>query len=279
MSISAQPSAWKLQQIASSLPNRSIAHARTSCGSLSSSSTAASPASSSSMIRLSSGVSGSSLNWVPGAAMTKSLGRDSLGSGGGVGAGCVSTCDRNQLRVRRPHTKVRERLISLAPLQVCPEQPRHIVFDQRRWHSSNYRLAYSSVLAQPAAQDNVERLERLAGGPPTGRALKSDVAGPMLRTRVRASVEIQLEAADLLAELIHQPLDNRRELGLGGSDGVVAMRIADTSDRRRVQPVRLERKPNRADLRDNVAKLRRRNSADYKILPPREPNIAAERRR
>ena len=39
------------------------------------------------------------------------------GSGGGVGAGCVSTCDRNQLRVRCPHTKVRERLTSLAPLE------------------------------------------------------------------------------------------------------------------------------------------------------------------
>src|SRR6202030_1468706 len=96
---------------------------------------------------------------------------------------------------------------------------------------------------------------------------------------VRASVEIQLEPADLLAELIHQPLNNRRELGLGGSDGAVAMRIANTSDRRRVQPVRLERKPDRANLRDNVVELRGRNSADNEILPPREPNIAAERRR
>jgi len=51
---------------------------------------------------------------------------------------------------------------------------------------------------------------------------------------MRASVEIQLEAADLLAELVHQALDDRRELGLGRSHGVVAMRIADASDRRGV---------------------------------------------
>src|SRR5580704_13833479 len=160
---------------------------------------------------------------------------------------------------------MRERFISLAPLQVSREQSRDVILDQRRRHPANYRLADCRVLAQPAAQDDVERLERFARRSPAGGALKADVAGPMLRACMRASVEIQLEAADLLAELIHQPLDNRRELGLGGGDGVVAMRIADTSDRRRVQPVRLERKTNRANLRDNFGELHGRNSGDYKI--------------
>ena len=78
---------------------------------------------------------------------------------------------------------------------------------------------------------------------------------------------------------IHQPLDDRRELGLGGSDGVVAMRIADASDRRRVKPVRFERKTDRADLRDHIVELRGRNTGDDEILAAREADIAAERRR
>src|SRR5208282_1276636 len=153
--------------------------------------------------------------------------------------------------------------------EVSREQPRHVIFDQRRRHAPHYRLADGSVLAETAAQDNVERLDRLARRSATGGALQADIAGPMLRARMRASVEIQLEAADLIAELIHQPLDNRRELGLGWSHGVIAMRIADASDRRRVEPVRFEREANRADLRNHVVELRRWNAGDDEILPPR----------
>src|ERR1035437_7652080 len=136
---------------------------------------------------------------------------------------------------------MRERLVGVAPLEESPEQPRHVVFDHRGRHAAYKRLADRRVLAQSAAQDNVETLERLPRGSAAGGALQPDIAGPVLRARMGASVEIQLETADLLAELIHQPLDDCRELGLGRSGGVVEMRLADASDRRRVEAVRIQR--------------------------------------
>src|SRR5208337_67455 len=142
---------------------------------------------------------------------------------------------------------MRECLVGVAPFEVSPEQPRHVVFDHRGRHAPYNRLADRRVLAQPAAQYNVESLERLARGSAAGGALQPDIAGPVLRARMGASVEIQLETADLLTELIHQPLDDCRELGLGRSDRVVAMRIADASDRRGVEAVGIERETDRTN--------------------------------
>src|ERR1017187_7509066 len=147
---------------------------------------------------------------------------------------------------------MRERLVGVAPFEVSPEQPRYVVFDHRGRHAAYNRFPTRRLLAQPAAKYNVESLERLARGSAAGRALQPDIAGPVLRARMRPPVEIALETADLPAELIHQPLDDCRELGLGRSDGVVAMRIGDASDRRRVEAVRIQRESDRADLPDHV---------------------------
>src|ERR1039457_3324604 len=151
---------------------------------------------------------------------------------------------------------MRERLVGVAPFEVSPEQPRYVVFDHRGRHAAYNRLADRRGLAPPAPPTNVESLDRLAPGGPArgsaaGRALQPDIAGPVLRARMRAPVEIQLETPALLAELIPQPLDDCRELGLGRSDGVVAMRIADASDRRRIEAVRIQRETDRANLRDD----------------------------
>src|ERR1017187_7465798 len=132
----------------------------------------------------------------------------------------------------------------------------------RRRDAAQNRLADRGVAAEAAAQDNVERFEWLAVGPARGRPLQPDVTGPMLRARMRASIEIQLEPRDLVAEVIDQPLDDSGELGLGRRDRIVAMWIADASDRRRVESIRIERETNLADFRDDAIETILRNSSE-----------------
>src|SRR5579862_9575408 len=96
----------------------------------------------------------------------------------------------------------------------------------------------------------------------------------MLRASVRASVEVQLESGNLVAEVIHQPLDDGGELGLGRRHGVVAVRIADASDRRRIESIRIEGETDLDDFRDDAFEAILGNSGDDEVLAPRQANVA-----
>src|SRR6267378_397496 len=98
---------------------------------------------------------------------------------------------------------MREGLARSAPFEIRAKQSRDVIFHHRRRHPAQQRLADPRVLAQAAAQDNVESFQRLAIGSATGGALKPDIAGPMLRARMRASVEIHFESADFRTKLVH----------------------------------------------------------------------------
>ena len=54
------------------------------------------------------------------------------------------------------------------------------------------------------------------------------------------------------------------------------MRIADTSDRRCIQPVRIERESDFADARDRRFELRRRNAGQDEILAARQADVTAQ---
>jgi hypothetical protein len=148
---------------------------------------------------------------------------------------------------------VRERFLGLMVFEISGEKPGDIILHLRRRHAAQKRFADRGVAAQSSAQDDVKGLQRLALGATRGRSLKADVAGPVLSTGVWASVQIDLERAHLVAELGCEPLDNRGQLGLGRHHRVVAMRVADTSDRRGVEAIGVERETDRADPIDNLA--------------------------
>src|SRR6266568_616510 len=98
----------------------------------------------------------------------------------------------------------------------------------------------------------------------------------MLRAGVRTSVEIYLQAGHLLAELSDEPFDYGRELLLGRRHRVIAMRIADTSDGGAVEPVGADREADFADAAKNLVEPRTRNSGENKVLPARQPDVAAD---
>ena len=172
MSISAQPSAWKLQQIASSraealdrpcedflrllvveldggFARLEFVHDQTQLGRFDF------------FVDRVAAMAESSLATMP--AFRRRLRRPLA----------VSTCDRNQVRVGGAHAKMRERF---AAGRAAPGIPRTGATRSLRPSAdgtpAHDRLADRRVLAQPAAQDNVERLERLAVRPAAGRALQ-----------------------------------------------------------------------------------------------------------
>src|SRR5215470_15950845 len=97
-------------------------------------------------------------------------------------------------------------------LQITGKQPRDRIFDLRRWDTPQKRLANGRVAAQATAQNNVESLQRLAIRTASGGPLQADIARPMLRARMRARVEVELEVRDFVAEQGGQPLHKRGEL-------------------------------------------------------------------
>src|SRR3979490_3339324 len=98
----------------------------------------------------------------------------------------------------------------------------------------------------------------------------------MLRARMRAAVEVPFQTRAPVAELRHQPIDHSREFLFSRRHRVIAMRVADTSDRRRVKSVDVEWKTQFAHARNRFVKARLRNSGENKILAPRQPDIAPD---
>ena len=103
--------------------------------------------------------------------------------------------------IRGPHAKPRKGLIGQAALQVARHQPAHIVFHQRRGHPAQYRFSDRGILAQAAAQDDIEGFQGLAVGSAPRRPLQTDITGPMLGAGVGTAVKVELESRDLIAEI------------------------------------------------------------------------------
>src|SRR5262249_58902339 len=85
--------------------------------------------------------------------------------------------------------------------------------------------------AESAAQEDVVRLPALAVLVPDGRALEAEVADPVLRAGVRAAVEVEPQARDLVAEPRFERLDQRVGSRLRLRHRVVAMRLAGAGER------------------------------------------------
>src|SRR5579875_1352962 len=121
MSISTQPSPSKLEQMPTRRPNRLSAHAKTSCGSLSSSSSATSPASS------------SSIGWQI-SSLTSHLRCSVVGSRFDLCQAMLVAREQDELLVGCSRAEPSEAFPRLSTLQVRLEQPRHTILDLIRRH-------------------------------------------------------------------------------------------------------------------------------------------------
>src|SRR5215469_3126008 len=101
----------------------------------------------------------------------------------------------------------------------------------------------------------------------------------MLRARMRASIEVELEAPDFNSELDGQPLNDRGELFLARRYRIIAMGVTNAADRRAIQAVHIQRETDLTRCGDNLIQGFARNSAQDEILAAGQPNITAVTRR
>ena len=233
MSISATPSIWNAVEIAIRGAKRSSAHSSSSCGSWSSNSTASSPASRSS----------SSL----------------------VGAHAASFSARAFAGSRPARTPSSS---SVDPVARTPGTTRRRPASRASRRRGRSTVASSSSVgtrrktgraiaargAEAAAQEDVVGLPALPLVVAHGRALEAEVADPVLGAGVRAAVEVELQARDVVAEALLEVPDQRVGARLRLGHGVVAVRLAGAGDRRAADGVDVERE---ADLRELATVTRR----------------------
>src|SRR5919197_2468211 len=235
MSSSTAPSVWNAVEIASRGENRSSAHSRTTSGSSPSNSTDSSPASRSSS-------SSTDIRLPP--------------------------CQLCQLVVRRA---VAPRAKGLAgPTSVDPpaDEPDHGLVELIGRDTAEERLGDRGRSVEAAEQVDVVRLPTPALFVAHGRALKTDVADPMLRARVRAPVEMQPQPFDRRAEARLEQLHEAVHARLGLGDREVAVRLARAGDRVAAQRAGVERQTDRGEAgRDRLDVLR---VGQDKILLPRD---------
>src|SRR5579862_4394837 len=103
-----------------------------------------------------------------------------------------------------------------------------------------------------AAHEDVVGLPPRAALVARRRSLEAEVADPVLRTRVRAAVEVQAQVGDLHAEALVEPVDQPAEACLRLGDREVAVRLAGARDRVAPHGVDVEREADALELGDGV---------------------------
>src|SRR5215469_11054976 len=101
----------------------------------------------------------------------------------------------------------------------------------------------------------------------------------MLRARMRASIEVELEAPDFNSELDGQPLNDRGELFLARRYRIIAMGVTNAADRRAIHAVHIQRETELTRCGDNLIQGFGRNSSQDESLAAGQPNISAVTRR
>src|SRR5580765_8213929 len=198
MCSSTAPSVWNAVEIEIRGANRSSAHSRRTSGSSPSNSTASSPASRSS-------------------SRSTDIGLPSHQTSELV-VGCAVAV--------RP-----KRLGGLACLDPAADKRKDDVVELLGRDAPEHRPGDRRRTVEAAAEIDVVRLPPPPFGIANRRALKAEVADPVLRARVRATVEVQAQSVDRLAEPVLEQPDEPVHAGLGLGDGEVVVRLPGAGDR------------------------------------------------
>src|SRR4051812_47778978 len=93
---------------------------------------------------------------------------------------------------------------------------------------------------------------------------------------MRAAVEVEAQAGDVVAEALLEVGDEPVHARLGLRDREVAVRLARAGDRRGADAVRVEREAELAERRGDLVDARLGDSGEYEVLLTREAHVAAD---
>src|SRR6185437_3045632 len=115
--------------------------------------------------------------------------------------------DQNaELLVGRAVAELAEALAFAPPGQPALDEALDRVVELLRRDPPEHRPGDPRVRAEPAAQEDVERLAALAGLVAQRGALEAEISDPVLGAGVRAAVQVEPETGDVVAEALLEPL-------------------------------------------------------------------------
>src|SRR4051812_1142332 len=182
--------------------------------------------------------------------------------------------ERAELCVGQAPLELRERLAVLAALEPAADDARDRLVERVARDAAEEGRPDRRAGTERAADEDVVGADAVAVDVLRGRRLEAEVADPVLRTGVRAAVEMKPQLGDRLPEGRLEMLHEVAEPLLGLADGEVAVRLAGAGDRVRPDLVRLQRQAElveRAERGGDVDDAR-----DDEVLLARQPDVSAE---
>src|SRR5439155_8273898 len=186
--------------------------------------------------------------------------------------------DTDQLFIAFALCKRLERLAVLAFIEVCADQALHVSGRLFGRHTPKQRAADFGVFAESAPQIDLVGLELVVAGfvATRGRALQADVAHPVVRARVQAAVDTELDSLDVATDALLQAKDDLLQLGLGLGDREVAQRLTSAAHAGAANGVHVQRKTDVGDATDHLIDAALRHVGDDEVLLPRQADVAVE---
>src|SRR5262249_23396330 len=178
-----------------------------------------------------------------------------------------------QLLVARPVAERPEVLAVAARREPAADQAFHGLVQLLRRYAPEDRPGDRRLRSESAAQEHVVGLAPATLLVAYRRALEAEVAGPVLGAGVRAAVEVEPEAGDVIAEPILEVPEERVGARLRLGDGEVAVRLAGAGDRDGADPVGIQWEADLGEPADRVVDPRLRNVGDDEVLLPGHPDV------
>ena len=168
--------------------------------------------------------------------------------------------------------------LALRPVrEPASDEAVHELVELPRRHAPEHRARDRRARPEGAAEVDVVRLAALPVLVARGRPLEADVADPVLRARVGASVEVQPQLRDVLAEPVFEPSDQRIEPRLGLGHRVVAVRLPGAGDPVAAKTAELEGQVQPGERRHDGVDVGGGDVREQEVLLPRDPRLRAER--
>src|SRR5581483_9434338 len=184
--------------------------------------------------------------------------------------------ERAELVVAEPALELGERLAVVAFLEPAAHETRDRGLELLARHAAEERAADRRRRAERAAHEHVVRRHAVAVPVLARRRLEAEVADPVLRARVRATVEVKPQLADLRPERRLEVLDERLQPRLRLADGEVAVRLTRARDGVGPDLVRVERQAHLGQARDRLVDAVLGDTRDDEVLLPGQTHVASE---
>src|SRR5262245_29350759 len=184
--------------------------------------------------------------------------------------------ERTELAVREPSRERGERLAFTPAVEPALDKARNGGVELLREDPAEQRPPDRGIATETATDEDVVGLPAAAVLVARRRPLEAEVGDPVLRTRVRAAVEVETEIGDLRSEALLQRLDQAAEPRLRLSHREVAVRLAGAGDPGRPDVIHVEWEADRGELGARGLDVGVGHVRDDEVLLARDTDVAAE---